>query len=117
MKKKNVYRGFESKVCKDHKGNKYKSIKEKCEAYGIEPETYSRRIKVYGMSEEEALTKPVKKNGGSVVYDHTGMRWKSFSLMCEHWGQQRKTVQYRLNQGWDLERALTQKSRQKHIEE
>lgn len=97
------------KPCKDHLGNQYPSITEMCKAYKIKPETYNRRIKVYMWSVEKALTTPVKKNGGQYCYDHEGTRFKSESLMCKHWGIERKTYAYRRKKGLSVEEALTNK--------
>ena len=99
------------KPCKDHCGRKYKNIKSMCEAWNIEPETYSRRIKVYNMSVEEALTRPVKHNGGIVCYDHQGRRFRSRTFMCNHWHIDRELFEYRISHGWSLEDALTKPSR------
>ena len=43
----------------DHKGNNYKTVSQKANAYGISPETYSFR-KRKGWSEKEALETPTK---------------------------------------------------------
>ena len=48
------------KPCSDHLGNIYGSIKAMCSFWHIKPETYSRRLTVYNMTVEEALTRPVK---------------------------------------------------------
>ena len=71
--------------CTDHTGVTYPSIKEMCAHWGIQPETYTRRIRVYHMGVEEALTTPVKPNGGQACRDHQGTRFRSRSLMCDHW--------------------------------
>ena len=97
------------KPCTDHTGKKYSSITEMCNAYGIKPETYSRRINTYKWSVQKALTTPVKPNGGQYCYDHEGTRFKSESLMCKHWGINRKTYRYRRNNGLSVEEALTSK--------
>ena len=46
------------KPCSDHEGTLYPNIKSMCAHWNIRPETYSRRITVYKMSQEEALTRP-----------------------------------------------------------
>lgn len=104
------------KPCKDHLGNQYPSITEMCKAYKIKPETYNRRIKVYMWSVEKALTTPVKKNGGQYCYDHEGTRFKSESLMCQHWGIERKTYAYRRKKDSLLKRRLLiSLSQERHI--
>ena len=105
---------FPSKECVDHTGATYPSIKEMCSHLGIQPETYTRRINVYHMSVEQALTTPVKPNGGQECRDHQGTRFKSLSLMCEHWHIDRKLFKYRIAHGWSLEDALTQPRRGTH---
>ncbi len=95
------------KPCSDHIGNIYPNIKSMCEYWKIRPETYSRRIHVYKMSQEEALTRPVKTNGGIIYYDHLGKKYYSITSMCIRWGIARKLYEYRVSRGWTLERALT----------
>ena len=97
-----------NKPQKDHKGIQYASITEMCQAYDIKLETYQRRVNVYHWSTEKALTTPVKKNGGQYCYDHEGKRYKSESLMCQHWGIERKTYKYRRSKGLSVEDSLTQ---------
>ena len=94
-------------ACTDHLGNCYPNIKSMCNRWGINPETYSRRIRVYGMSAEEALVLPVKHNGGLRCADHLGNKYRSHTKMCKHWGVDRKVFEYRIQNGWGLEGALT----------
>lgn len=60
--------GTSGKVCFDHKGNAYSSIKEMCEAYGITYSVYLERMRRYSDT-EKALTletcsfKPIFVNG------------------------------------------------------
>lgn len=43
--------------------------------------------------------------------DHTGKTYNSFSAMCRAWGwYNSKRVRTRLNQGWSLKRALTERA-------
>ena len=95
------------KPCTDHFGNKYPTIKALAAAYSLSPACLSRRLNIYHWSLEKALTTPSKSNGGVACYDHKGIRYKSFSLMCKAYNQQRKTVKYRITHGWSLEQALT----------
>ena len=99
------------KPCSDHLGNIFGSIKAMCSFWGINPETYSRRRKVYKMTLEDALTKPVKNNGGIVCTDHCGQKFYSETAMCRYWGINRRVYQYRISHGWDVENALTKLSR------
>ncbi len=59
------------------------------------------------MSIEEALTKPVKPNGGHVCFDHKGKRFHSITKMCAYRHIDRKTFSYRFNHGGSSEAALT----------
>lgn len=108
MKRKSRFKKISHNIpCKDHLGNSYPSIKEMCKVYSINPETYSRRVKVYKMSVAEALTRPVKHNGGQQIRDHKGILYKSRTRMCEQYGIARKVFEYRITHGWSLEEALT----------
>ena len=99
------------KPCTDHLGNHYPNIKSMCAHWHIRPETFSRRRTVYGMSLEEALTRPVKHNGGLWCTDHTGEEFRSRTEMCRFWNIDRKLFEYRISQGWSLEDALTRPKR------
>ncbi len=107
MNKKTEKELCHDKPCQDHHGNNYPSIKDMCKAYNINPESFTRRIKVYHMPLEEALTRPVKHNGGIRCTDHNGQTYKSRTKMCEHYGVDRKLFEYRINNGYTLEEALT----------
>ena len=87
------------KPCSDHLGNIYGSIKAMCSFWHIKPETYSRRLTVYNMTVEEALTRPVKHNGGLKCTDHHGHKYRSITSMCTKWGINRKLYKYRISQG------------------
>lgn len=56
-------------VC-DHMGNTYGTLREMCDAYGINPKTFYMRKKEYGWSLEDALT--TKTNGKY----HRDLMWK-----------------------------------------
>jgi len=99
------------KSCVDHQGKKFPSIKSMCAYWGILPETFTRRINVYGLSLEDALTRPVKPNGGQRCFDHNGKKYRSRSMMCRHYNIDRKLFEYRLSHGWSLEDSLTKARR------
>ena len=101
-------------IVADHNGTEYPSIKAMCAQWNIEPETYTRRRKVYGMTLKEALTTPVKPNGGKTCYDFNGERFRSRSEMCRKYGIDRKLFEYRIAHGMDLEEALTRPCRPQH---
>lgn len=96
-----------NKPCQDRLGNHYSSIKEMCAYYNIVPETLNRRMRVFHLSLKEALTQPVKPNGGKHCKDHLGHIYKSKSKMCEHYNISRKLFEYRINHGYTLKEALT----------
>lgn len=118
------------KTVSDHLGNTYPSIREMCIAYEVNDSTYQCRIR-NGYTVEEALTgkrqkvvqpsapkvpkvkkqKPVKKivpkKPKNSVTDHLGNEYGSTLEMCKAYGIRVDTFKYRLEQGWDLEDALT----------
>ena len=93
--------------CSDHLGNIYGSIKSMCTHWNISPETFTRRIRVCHLSLEEALTRPVKHNGGLKCTDHLGEEFFSVTSMCKHWGVARNLYEYRISHNWSLEEALS----------
>ena len=95
------------KPCSDHLGNIYGNIKSMCAHWHIKPETFSRRINVYHMSLEDALTRPLKPNGGLDCTDHLGDEYYSITSMCHRWGIARKVYEYRIAHNWSQEEALT----------
>ena len=99
--------------CFDHEGNIYDNIKSMCSFWHIRPETFTRRMNVYGMTLEDALTRPVKPNGGLQCTDHCGEKFFSVTSMCKYWGISRKVYEYRISHGWTQEEALTKPSRLK----
>lgn len=63
------------------------------------------------MTVKEALTTPVKPNGGLECRDHNGRLFRSRSAMCRYWKIDRKVFEYRISNGWTLEDALTRPKR------
>ena len=100
--------------CSDHLGNILGSIKSMCAFWNIRPETYSRRIKVYNMTVKEALTRPVKPNGGVRCHDHLGNTYYSINEMCSYYGINHKLYKYRISHGWSQKAALTQPPKSFH---
>lgn len=90
----------------DHEGNMYESKKKMLEEYGISENYFNKRIR-NGCSLEEALTKPVKKQKVSTVYDHAGRAYKDTMEMCAAYGISIPMFQGRLKRKWSLEEALT----------
>lgn len=100
-----------NKPCSDHLGNLYGSIKDMCAYWHIRPETFSRRITKYKMTLEEALTLPVKGNGGIKCYDHLGQEFYSEAEMCQYWNVNRSVYRYRISHNWAQNIALTTPAR------
>lgn len=100
----------------DHLGNKYSSIKEMCEHYGITPVIYSGRIRE-GWSIEDILTVKVgeRKNetGWVSSEDHLGNKYKSKAEMCRAYNISREQFKDRIKNGWTLKDALTTPSNKK----
>lgn len=87
----------------DHLGNKYRSLRSLCDAYGVPHTTYTNRIK-RGMSQKEALTTPTR----SAVTDHLGNKFSSEKKMCQYWDIPLAAYRGRIHTlNWDLETALT----------
>lgn len=93
----------------DHLGQRFSTVKEMCRAYDMSTSTYWMRVRMRGMSLEEALTTPKDSRYFCKTYiDHKGIEHESFSKMCKAYGRIASTVSLRLHRGWSLERALTE---------
>ena len=90
------------KKCKDHLGNKYNSIKEMCDAYGINYFLYKTRIR-YGWSKKRALTE--KKE----ITDHKGKRYKNVAEMCRAYRISIQLYNIRRENGMSKKEALETK--------
>lgn len=110
-----------AKPCFDHKGNSFNSLKEMCEAYGINRSTYKTRIKS-GYPLEVALTGYMTNKDGSKgsipidednklkkpCFDHLGNKYENVNQMCQAYGINVGTFYGRSRRfGWTLEDALT----------
>ena len=95
-----------ARMCKDHKGNEFKSISDMCRYYGVTTKVFSSRLRA-GWSLKDALETPVANNVQKCK-DHVGNEFDSFAEMCRHWGMSTSTVRRRLEQGVSLEMALKQ---------
>lgn len=108
-----------TKACEDHLGNKYSSITEMCEHYGISTETFTSRIKIYHWTIEQALTYPANTKLNSQTYiDHKGNKFSSLSEMARYWNISQSTLQRRLKtMNLSIEDALTKSTQElKHPE-
>lgn len=109
----------ESSVCKDHLGNEYKTFNMMCNAYNKSFGVVQYRLES-GYTLEEALTTdtlirkaPTNKKES---IDHLNNVYPSFKEMCKAYDIKEVTVRYRLNNGWSLERALTEPPSKKKTE-
>lgn len=88
----------------DHKGQKFRSIKEMCASYGINMGTFVDRIR-HGRTLEDALTTPTKQMQHAVV-DHLGNKFSSVSAMCRHYHISNNAYLGRIKRGQSTEKAL-----------
>lgn len=113
-----------SKTCTDHKGNKYHSIKEMCEKYGVNSSTFQTRLKA-GYPLEAALTGVIFISGDKTInntaqyieikdsrnrqsIDHLGKIYESETQMCLAYNISQATFRNRIDRlGWSLDDALT----------
>lgn len=101
----NNYQDTNKKECTDHIGQKFNSVKEMCEFWGVTQDLYCQRLK-RGKKLQEALE-------GSYVLDHKGNKFKSKKEMCEFWKINYETYVKRVRKGYRLEDALTNPTRDK----
>lgn len=90
----------------DHLGNKYKSIEDMCKHYGIASSMYKDRVR-RGYSVEKALLTEKDALSKRVEFtDHLGNTFHSISECADCYEIPMKTLSYRLNHGWSIEKAL-----------
>ena len=95
----------------DHQGNRYNSVKEMREAYGISKSLYkSRRNRKWPL--ERILTGPLRARKNECV-DHLGNSYSTVKEMCEHYNIAVSTYTTRIKRGLSVEEALTNHIRQK----
>ena len=90
----------------DHLGNVFLSQSKMCEHYKIDISTFRWRISK-GMSLEDALTTPVKKDEEYIMTDHLGNIFPTQIKMCEHYKINYNVFRYRISKGMSLKDALT----------
>lgn len=94
------------KSCKDHLGNKYRSISEMCSVYGISYAVYSNRMKS-GKTLEETLTTPcIASYRLKLRTDHFGRVYGTVKEMCEHYGIPVSVYYNRVRRGLPIEKCL-----------
>ena len=86
-------------------GERYHSIQEMCESYGVKYITYKRR-RESGLSIEESLT----KMGAYTVIGPDGEIYNSIKDMCKQYGVNYNTFMSRRRIGASLKQALIRKS-------
>lgn len=91
--------------CEDHLGNVYISETAMCSHYGINRNTYRRRISA-GWSVKDSLTKEAKPSKNPCE-DHLGNKFESRSSMCRYWHITLDTFAGREKNGWSLKECLT----------
>lgn len=92
----------------DHEGNKFFSIKDMCEYWGIECQLFQQRIRA-GWELNDALTKPkcqTNQRAAKPCTDHLGNTFSSISELCRHYGIPRTTLKSRQKKGYTLEECL-----------
>lgn len=113
-KKDTKIKKVKGKKCIDHLGKEYASIKDLCDAYGINRQLYTTRLK-RGLTIEEILTtqsimanskvRELKSKG--LIEDHIGNKYDSILEMCNHYNVEKPIFEARIRMGWGLEKALT----------
>ena len=89
------------KVCVDHIGNEFESMKAMCEHWNISVSAYESRINKYHWDLERALTTPVKE-----TKDVYGNEFKNNKEMCEAYHVSVNTFKDRLRNGKSMIEAL-----------
>ncbi len=92
--------------CTDHKGKKFSSVKDMCEAYGIDKLTYQRRLE-RKWSKEQALTTPIDTTvHGRQVTDPLGTTYPMLKDMLEAHNTNITTYLERTRKGYSMAEAL-----------
>ena len=108
-KRLNRVKVMQRKAIKDHLGNKFSSVTDMCEYWGIKNSTYYKRLR-YWDNLKDILETPVKVTGYKIACkDHLGNKFGSITDMCKHWGIGSFTFHSRIDNGWSLKEALTRK--------
>ena len=100
-----------NKYVYDHLGNRYNTISEMAEHYGITDKIYWGRKRQCKWPLEKILTTPValpnQTANAITICDHLGNEFISISEMCKYWNMTRSTYNARRKNGWSIEKALT----------
>ena len=96
-----------SKLCTDHLGNKFNSIKEMREYWKVSITAYYNR-KSKGLSLEQCLSTKHGNCSVNILKDHLGNKFDNITKMCEYWNISRSTFNRRKKQGLPLKECLEQ---------
>lgn len=93
----------------DHLGNKYNSVREMCDNYGISEKVFWSRKRLLKWPLEKILTTPVSNIPSTAIEitDHLGNKFKSISDLCRYHNIGLSTFRERRKLGWSVEKALT----------
>lgn len=97
------------KICTDHNGKQFESIKEMCDYHGVNVSTYDGRLRS-GYSLEVCLSnKPLPSGNNKSIADHNGKQFESIKEMCNYHGVSVSTYDGRLRLGYSLDVCLSNK--------
>lgn len=97
-------------MCEDHKGKKFKTVKQMCSYHGIGYGTYKSRME-RGWTLKDALTVKETCPGRNLkpYCDHLGNQFASLPEMCNHYGISLQTFYSRRKRGYSLDVILLSK--------
>ena len=98
-----------AKEWEDHLGNKYNSVREMCENYGISEKVFWSRKRLLKWPLKKILTTPLKDipETSIEITDHLGNTFRSISDLCRYHKIGLSTFRERRKLGWSIEKALT----------
>ena len=99
-------RSRNDKGATDHLGNKFSSVSEMCDEWGINLNTYKARIQA-GWDVKRALLTPSFSRDTRSIDDHLGNHYSSLSEMAKQYGIDPGTLRNRIDHGWSIKDALT----------
>ena len=95
------------KTYKDHHGNTYNCLSDLLAVYDLPKNVYHYR-KRQKWAIKDILTKPVDQTKHKKIFeDHKGNRYVGLQAMLDVYGIARPVYDYRIKNGWSLEKTLT----------
>ena len=95
------------RICYDHTGQQFESVKDMCEHWGINPQRYLARIRT-GWTVMDALTLDKSQRQKTFTRDPFGNQYKSKAALYRKYNTCSTTVEYRTkHMGMSLKDALT----------